>query len=303
VGIPNINPTQPKIDLSTKGFPEQTWWKTGLNFLRRKPLGSIGGIILLIFIFIAIFAPQLAPNGPFRMDSNRILVAPQAGAPLGTDEFGRDILSRLIWGARISLFVGLMAVGLGTTTGAVLGLLGGYYGGRIDFVIQRAMDTLLAFPMLVLALAMIAALGPSIANVILALAVVVMPSTSRVIRSSVLVIRETTFIEAARSVGVSDFRLIFRHVLPNCVAPFIIIATAGLGSAILSEASLSFLGLGVPSPEPSWGAMLSGSTQRYMYRAPWLAIYPGLAISLAVFGFNFLGDALRDILDPKLRKR
>lgn len=302
MGLLTSESIPPKSDLTTMGYRKHTWWTTGLDFIRRKPLGALGGIILLFLIIVAIFAPQLAPKDPYRMDSTRILVAPQGGT-LGTDEFGRDLLSRLIWGARISLFVGLMAVGLGTTTGAVLGLVGGYYGGRIDFIIQRVMDTLLAFPMLVLALAMVAALGSSIVNVILALAVVTMPSAARVIRSSVLVIRETTFIEAARAVGVSDMRLIFRHVLPNCLAPFIIMATAGLGSTILSEASLSFLGLGIPPPEPSWGAMLSGTTQRYMYRAPWLAISPGVAISMAVFGFNFLGDALRDILDPRLRKR
>ena len=292
-----------KSNLNSSAYRKRPWWKTALSLVRRKPLGALGGMILIIFIIIAIFAPQLAPKSPNSMDSTRLLVVPQAGSLLGTDEFGRDILSRLIWGARISLVVGLMSVSLGTTAGAILGLVGGYYGGKIDFVIQRVMDTMLAFPMLVLALAMVAALGSSMQNVILAIAVVMIPSASRVIRSSVLVIRETTYIEAARAVGVSDWRLIFRHVLPNCLAPFIIMATAGLGSAILSEASLSFLGLGIPPPEPSWGAMLSGTTQRFMYRAPWLAISPGMAISLAVFGFNFLGDALRDILDPRLVKR
>ncbi|MCW5852429.1 MAG: ABC transporter permease [Anaerolineae bacterium] len=258
---------------------------------------------MLTLIIVAILAPVLAPHDPYQLNTASILKAPRPGNPLGTDEFGRDILSRLIWGARISLYVGLLAVGLGTTSGAVLGLVSGYYGGRVDFAIQRVMDMLMAFPSLVLALAMVAALGSNIRNVVIALAVVIMPGASRVLRSSALSIGGMTYIEAARSVGASDMRLIFRHTLPNCLAPYIILATAGLGNAILSEASWSFLGLGTPPPEPSWGAMLSGQTQRYMYNAPWLAIFPGLAISLAVFGFNFLGDALRDVLDPRLRQR
>ncbi|MBB4650614.1 peptide/nickel transport system permease protein [Aminobacter niigataensis] len=274
-----------------------------LSLMRKKPLGAIGGVIILVFCLVALFAPWLAPFDPLKIDSSNLLTPPNASNWFGTDEFGRDILSRLIWGARISLFVGLSAVLLGTTTGSVLGLISGYFGGKLDSLIQRVMDTLMAFPMLVLALAMVAALGSSVRNVIIALAVVIMPNAARVIRSSALTVREKPFVEAAHNLGLSTWRILFRHVLPNCVAPFIILATAGLGSAILSEASLSFLGLGTPPPEPSWGAMLSGKTQRYMTEAPWLAIFPGLAITLVVFGFNFLGDALRDILDPKLRSR
>jgi peptide/nickel transport system permease protein len=277
--------------------------RTLATIARRKPLGAIGGVIIVVFVFVAIFAPLLAPFDPYQIDSNNLLKAPNLRNWMGTDEFGRDILSRIIWGSRVSIFVGLLAVGLGTTTGAVLGLTSGYFGGRIDYVIQRIMDTLMAFPMLILALAMVAALGSSIRNVILALAVVIMPNAARVIRSSALSVRERPFIDAARNLGFSDMRILFGQVLPNCIAPYIILATAGLGSAILSEASLSFLGLGTPPPEPSWGAMLSGKTQRYMTEAPWLAIFPGLAITVVVFGFNFLGDALRDILDPRLRTR
>lgn len=274
-----------------------------LHFIRHKPLGAIGGLIILVFCIVAAFAPFIAPFDPVKIDSGRLLLAPNAINYLGTDEFGRDIFSRLIWGARISLMVGLLAVLLGTTTGSLLGLISGYFGGKFDAVIQRIMDTLMAFPMLVLALAMVAALGSSIQNVIFALAVVIMPNAARVIRSTALSVRQKPFIEAAHNLGLSQWRILFRHVLPNCLAPYIILATAGLGSAILSEASLSFLGLGTPPPEPSWGAMLSGKTQRYMTEAPWLAIFPGLAITFVVFGFNFLGDALRDILDPKLRSR
>ncbi len=270
---------------------------------RRKPLGAIGAVVIFVFIMVALFAPWLAPYDPYTIDAANLLKAPSARNWMGTDEFGRDILSRIIWGSRVSVFVGLLAVSLGTTTGAILGLISGYFGGWLDYGVQRVMDTLMAFPMLILALAMVAALGPSIQNVILALAVVIMPNAARVIRSSALSVRERPFVEAARNLGFREMRILLKQVLPNCLAPYIILATAGLGSAILSEASLSFLGLGTPPPEPSWGAMLSGKTQRYMVEAPWLAIFPGLAITIVVFGFNFLGDALRDLLDPRLRTR
>jgi peptide/nickel transport system permease protein len=273
------------------------------NFARRNPMGAFGIGIIVIFIIIAVLAPWLAPHDAYLMDSSVILAPPSATHWMGTDEFGRDVMSRIIWGSRISLYVGLIAVGIGTTSGAVIGMVSAYFGGKLDYVVQRFMDMLMAFPMLVLALAMVAALGASIQNVILALAVVIMPNSARVIRSSVLSIKEKPFIEAAKNLGFSHARILFVHILPNCLAPYIILATAGLGGAILSEASLSFLGLGTVPPEPSWGAMLSGKTQRYMAEAPWLAIFPGLAITLVVFGFNFLGDALRDILDPRMRMR
>lgn len=274
-----------------------------LGFVRRNPMGAIGIVIIVIFVLIAAFAPLLAPHDPYVMDSTIILAPPSFAHWMGTDEFGRDVMSRVIWGSRISLYVGLIAVGLGTTIGAIIGMVSAYFGGKLDYAVQRVMDMLMAFPMLVLALAMVAALGSSIQNVILALAVVIAPNASRVIRSSVLSIKEKPFIEAAQNLGYSSFRILFVHILPNCLAPYIILATAGLGGAILSEASLSFLGLGTVPPEPSWGAMLSGKTQRYMTEAPWLAIFPGLAITFVVFGFNFLGDALRDILDPRMRLR
>ena len=274
-----------------------------MRFVRRNPMGAAGIGIIIIFVIIAALAPVLAPYDPYVMDSKIILAPPSAAHWMGTDEFGRDVMSRIIWGSRISLYVGLIAVGLGTTSGAVIGMISAYFGGKLDYSVQRVMDMLMAFPMLVLALAMVAALGASIQNVIIALAVVIMPNSARVIRSSVLSIKEKPFIEAAKNLGYSHGRVLFVHILPNCLAPYIILATAGLGGAILSEASLSFLGLGTVPPEPSWGAMLSGKTQRYMVEAPWLAIFPGLAITLVVFGFNFLGDALRDILDPRMRMR
>lgn len=273
-----------------------------LVFARRKPLGAIGAIIIVAFVLVAIFAPVLAPYDPYIINSSNLLAPPSAQHWLGTDEFGRDILSRIIYGARISIYVGFMAVGIGSTAGAVIGLVSGFFGGRVDYALQRLMDTLMAFPTLILALAMVAVLGSSIQNVIIALAIVKLPSAARVVRSVTLSIRARPYILAARNLGLSNTRIVFVHILPNVVAPFIILATAGLGAAILSEASLSFLGLGTPPPTPSWGAMLSGKTQRYMVEAPWLAIAPGMAITLVVFGFNFLGDALRDILDPHQRQ-
>lgn len=273
------------------------WW-----FVRRKPLGALGGFLIILMIVVAILAPVLATHDPYKINSAVILIGPNNEYLLGTDEYGRDLLSRIIWGSRISLYVGLLAVGLGTTTGASLGLISGYYRGKIDFIIQRVMDSLMAFPMLVLALAIVAALGQSTFNVIMALAVVIMPTASRVIRSSSLTIREMAYIESAHTLGCRNLRIVICHVLPNCIAPYIILVTAGLGQAILVEASLSFLGLGTPPPEPSWGAMLSGAAQRFVQRAPWMVVFPGMAITLAVFGFNFLGDALRDVLDPRLRR-
>lgn len=273
------------------------------KFLRRNKLGAVGAVIILIFLFVAVFAPFLIPYDGYSIDAQMILKPPSSAHWMGTDEFGRDILSRIILGSRISLYVGLMAVALGTSVGAVFGLISGYFGGKIDYVIQRFVDMLMAIPMLVLALAMVAVLGSDIENVILAISIVIWPSACRVIRSSTLSLREVPFVDAAHNLGFSDTRILFRHILPNTLAPFIIIATATLGSAILTEASLSFLGLGTPPPEPSWGAMLSGNTPRLMRNSPWLAVFPGLAITIVVFGFNFLGDALRDILDPKLRGR
>jgi peptide/nickel transport system permease protein len=278
------------------------WAKVKKNVLRR-PLGAMAALIIATLVFVAIFAPLLAPFDPYKINSTSLLQAPSVSHWMGTDEYGRDIFSRIIWGSRISLLVGLMAVGVGTTSGAVLGLICGYFGGRVDYIIQRFMDVLMAFPGLILALAMVTALGPNITNVIFALSVTIMPGASRVIRASAMALRESPFVDAAHNLGYSHTRILFRHILPNCAAPYIIIATSALGGAILAEAGLSFLGLGTPPPTPSWGAMLSGSAQRFMTEAPWLAVFPGLAITLVVLGFSFLGDALRDLLDPRLRTR
>lgn len=272
------------------------------DFARRKPLGAAGGVIVVGLVLVAILAPLLAPFNPYKQYLEDVFRPPGVPYFLGTDDLGRDILSRIIWGARISLYVGLLAVISGTTVGGVAGLVSGYVGGRMDMLLQRLMDALMSFPTLILALSIMAALGTSLSNVVIAIAIVEIPRASRVIRSTSLSVKEMQYVEAARAVGSSGWRIVFRHVLPNCLAPYIVLATAELGAAIIVEASLSFLGLGTPPPEPSWGGMLAGSGRSYLERAPWIAIFPGLVMSLVVFGFNLLGDAVRDIWDPRLRR-
>jgi len=278
------------------GVISQFW-----RFCRHKPLGAAGAVILTGMVLLAVFAPVVSPYGEYETNYKAIRVAPGAAHILGTDEFGRDLFTRIVWGARISLYVSGLAVGLGMTAGALIGLSGAFWGGVVDLISQRLLEVLMAFPMLVMALAIVAALGSSIDNVVFALAVVLVPQGARVVRSAALTTREADYVQAARAIGAKDLRILFHHVLPNCIAPYIIVLTAGLGWAILVEASLSFLGLGVPQPEPSWGGMLSGAGRQYVVTAPWMAVFPGLAITLAVFGFNFFGDALRDVLDPRLR--
>ena len=272
------------------------------RFVRQKPLGAAGGILVLAMVVMAVFADVLATHDPVRTDAARTLSPPSAVNWLGTDYLGRDIYSRIVHGARVSLIVGIASTLLGSALGGLVGLLSGYVGGLTDLVTQRVMDIMQGLPLLVLALVMSAALGPSLGNVIIAISVPIIPRAARVIRSSVLAIRETPYVEAARALGLSHLRIAFRHILPNTIGPFIVLATAQLGSAILVEAALSFLGLGVPEPYPSWGRMLSVSAAEYAQKAPWLVLFPGAAISLAVFGSNLLGDALRDVLDPRLRQ-
>jgi len=276
-------------------------WATIRYHAAAYPLGVVGAAIMLVFVFAAVFAGVIAPYDPIGTNAQLSLAAPSHAHIFGADQMGRDIYSRIIYGARISLAVGLGSTFLGCFFGIILGLTSGYLGGWVDLVIQRIVDVLQAVPLLVLALVMAAALGPALDNTIVAIAIPLIPYTARVIRSNTLTLREQPFVEAARAVGMSEFRIAVRHVLPNTLAPLIVIATAQLGAAILTEASLSFLGLGVPEPHPSWGRMLSESAAEYMRTAPWLVIFPGLAISLAVFGTNLFGDALRDILDPRLR--
>jgi peptide/nickel transport system permease protein len=279
--------------------PGSALWR----FIRRKPLGAAGGLIVLAMLLMAVFAELLATHDPVRTDPSQTLRPPSSAHWLGTDYLGRDVYSRIVHGARISLAVGIASTLLGSVLGGVVGLLSGYLGGITDLVTQRVMDIMQGLPLLVLALVMSAALGPSVTNVIVAISIPIIPRAARVIRSSVLSIREMPYVEAARSLGVRHLRVAFRHILPNTMGPFMILTTAQLGSAILVEAALSFLGLGVPEPYPSWGRMLSISAAEYAQKAPWLVLFPGMVISLAVFGTNLLGDALRDVLDPRLRQR
>ena len=267
---------------------------------REQPLGAMGVIVLAVMAIVAIGAPYIAPFDPTQGDAAALSSPPNAGNWLGTDAFGRDTLSRLIYGARISLLVGLGASLLGVVVGAALGIVTAYRGGWADVVTQRVMDALLAFPMLLLALAMAAVLGPSLPNVIVALAMPIVPRAARIARSSVLVLKAATFIEAARATGCSDLRIMLRHVLPNTFAPLLVIATAYLGLAIIQEAALDYLGAGIQEPDSSWGLMMSGSATSLALTAPWIVIFPGLAICLTVLASNLLGDAIRDLLDPKL---
>ena len=276
--------------------------RTGLaRFCRKKPLGAVGGAIMLLIVLAAIFADQLQTHDPIATEAAHTLAPPGETHWLGTDHLGRDIYSRIVHGARVSLIVSLASTLLGSVLGGMIGLLSGYVGGKTDLVTQRVMDILQGLPILVLALVMSASLGPSIQNVILAISIPIVPRAGRVIRSSVLSIREMQYVEAARAIGIRHLRIAFRHILPNTMGPFIVLGTAQLGGAILVEAALSFLGVGVPEPYPSWGRMLSVSAAEYAQKAPWLVLFPGVAISLAVFGSNLLGDALRDTLDPRLR--
>src|SRR5262245_14693442 len=281
--------------------PRPAWVGTVVRFARKKPLGAIGGAIMLVMALTAVFADVLATQDPIATQASATLAKPSAEHWLGTDHLGRDMYSRIVHGARVSLVVGIGSTLLGSVLGGVIGLLSGYAGGKTDLIAQRLLDILQGLPLLVLALVMSAALGPSLHNVIIAISIPIVPRASRIIRASVLSIREMQYVEAARALGLKHARIAFRHVLPNTIGPFIVLVTAQLGAAILTEAALSFLGLGVPEPYPSWGRMLSVSAAEYAQKAPHLVLFPGIAISLAVFGSNLFGDALRDTLDPRLR--
>ena len=281
--------------------PARGWVAPAGRFVRRYPLGAAGGAVMLVVIFAALGASALSTHDPIRTDAKRTFAAPGRQHVLGTDHLGRDIYSRIVYGARVSLTVGLACSLLGGLAGGTVGLISGYIGGGADLLIQPVLDIMQGFPLLVLALVMVAALGPSLPTVIVAIAVPFVPRIARVMRAATISIRETTFVEAAQAVGAGRARIVANHIFPNTVSPLIVMTTAQLGSAILIEASLSFLGLGVPEPYPSWGRMLSVSAAEFAQRAPWVVVFPGLAISLVVFASNLLGDALRDFLDPRLR--
>ena len=282
--------------------PARAWYMdVWVRMLRRKPLGTIGAAIVLVMLLAAVFAQTLTPYGFAQTNLRERFIAVSSDHWLGTDQLGRDVLTRILYGARISLYVGFGAVGLGSLLATVLGIFSAYWGGRIDLLLQRVVDAWMAFPGLLILMSILSLLGPSVFNITLVLGVAFGIQNSRIVRGVALSIRENTYIEGTRALGSGHLRVTMIHILPNVFPTIIVVATTGLSTVILTEASLSFLGLGVPPPHPTWGGMLSLSGLDHMYRAPWLAIWPATALSLAVFGFNMLGDALRDLLDPRLK--
>jgi peptide/nickel transport system permease protein len=290
-----------QAELSRAGADVTGFWGTAAFLVRCHPLGAAGGLIVLAFVFTAVFAGWITAFDPVTTNPRASLAAPGGPHILGADFMGRDMWSRIVYGARISLAVGIGSTVLGCLIGVVVGLASGYFGGWLDLIVQRVIDVMQALPLLVMALVMAASLGPSLTNTIIAISIPLVPHVARVIRSNTLMLRELPFVEAGRAASTNKVAIAIRHVLPNTLAPLIVLGTAQLGSAILTEAALSFLGLGIPEPHPSWGRMLSESAAEYVRTAPWLVIFPGIAISLAVFGTNLLGDAVRDILDPRER--
>jgi peptide/nickel transport system permease protein len=276
------------------------------QFMVQQPLGAAGLAIIVAMALCAAFAPWVAPYDPLAVNYGAMLAPPSAEHWLGTDSFGRDVASRIIYGARTALAIGFIASFWGSTLGAIIGVVSAYFGGKTDLLIQRIMDVLLSFPIIVLAITVVAVLGKNVVlgidvNLIIAVGLPMVPKVARVVRASALAIRELPYVDAARAAGYSHARIIFRHIVPNVVAPYLILLTAFVAQAILSEASLSFLGLGVTEPTPSWGLMLSGAAADFYQQAPWMIVFPGIAISLAVFAFNLFGDSLRDWLDPKIK--
>lgn len=272
-----------------------------VRFIRRYPTGAAAGAAILVLATIAALAPWVTPYDPVANDFLAMFAAPGPKHWLGTDAFGRDVLSRLIYGARTALLVGFAASLSGATLGAAIGVVSAYFGGGTDMLIQRLSDILISFPIIILALAIVAILGSGTFNLIAAIALSFVPRIQLVVRASALGVRRTAYVEAARAIGAGHWRIIIRHMVPNVVAPYLVMLTVFLGQAILLEASLSFLGLGVNEPTAAWGLMLSGAAVEFVQRAPWMAIFPGLAITFTVLAFNVLGDSLRDALDPRLR--
>jgi peptide/nickel transport system permease protein len=295
VAMVSLSPTVEELPLRASRA-SASW-----GFCRRNPLGACGAVVVLAMLIMAAFAEILAVYDPTANDFGAMLAPPDREHWLGTDQFGRDLLSRIIYGARTALLVGFVSASIGATLGLVLGVASAYFGGWFDLVLQRVMDVVMAFPLIIMALAVVAIFGTGTFNVIIAITIPVIPRCARVVRSSALAIREMPYIDAARAAAFGHWRIIVRHMVPNVIAPYLIVMTATVGQAILTEASLSYLGLGVQEPVPAWGLMLRGGAQEYAESAPWVAVFPGLAITLAVFAFNLFGDALRDELDPKFK--
>ena len=303
--------TTPDISIESDTLPpRKTFLQQVGRLARRQPLGFAGGLVVLAMVFMAVFAPWIAPFDPEASNFADMLVPPGSTSQmgdgfflLGTDQFGRDLFSRIIYGARTALLVGFTAAIIGSFAGLALGVASAYFGGYFDLIVQRIIDVFMAFPLIIMALAIVAIFGTGTDKVIIAITIPFIPRCARIVRSSALAVREMPYVDAARSIGFGSTRIIFRHITPNVVAPFLIMLTAFLGEAILLEASLSYLGLGVQEPTAAWGLMLQGGAEEYAESAPWVPIFPGLAITIAVFGFNLFGDAVRDALDPKLRSQ
>jgi peptide/nickel transport system permease protein len=301
-----LSPTRIAVPAAAEqDLPEhrRPWLRRALEFCHREPVGTLGMVLVIIMALAGLGADWIAPYDPTANDFAAMTEAPSWTHLLGTDQFGRDVLSRIVFGARTALIVGLTSAFIGGVAGLVLGVASAYFGGRLDNIVQRIVDVLMAFPLIIMALAVVAVFGTGVHNVIVAITIPLVPRCARVVRASALSIRELPYVDAARACGFGPMRIILCHMVPNVMAPFLILITAFVGQAILAEASLSYLGLGVQEPTPAWGLMLQGGAEEYATTAPWIAVFPGLAIMLTVFGINLFGDALRDVLDPKLRDR
>jgi peptide/nickel transport system permease protein len=281
---------------------ESVWTKVR-DLVRKQPLGAVGALIVVIMVLLAVFVETITVYDPTENNFEDMLLAPNFSYWLGTDQFGRDGLTRIIYGARTALFVGMVCAFVGATTGLILGVTSAYFGGNFDLLFMRIIDVFMAFPVIIMALAIVSIFGSSLPYLMFAITLPIIPDCARIVRSNALQIRSVPYIDAARALGYSHTRIIMRHMLPNVMAPYLIIFTSAIGGAILLEASLSYLGLGVQEPTPAWGLMLQGGAEEYLESAFWMAFFPGMAIALAVFGFNMFGDAVRDVLDPKLRSR
>ncbi len=281
--------------------PKRTALQSFVRFLQDKPLGALGLAIMLAFGILALIAPYVVPKDILDTNARAILMSPNSEAWFGTDQFGRDLFSRTLYGSRISMMVGFAVLVMGTTVGSILAVITAYIGGKVDLVTQRIVDALMAFPRLILALVIMSVLGASMFNLIIAISIGTLPNALRTVRSVVLSIKSSQYVDSARATGCTNLRIMIFHVAPNCMAPYLVIASVGLGAAILGEASLSFLGVGAPEQTVTWGSLLSRDKLQYFALAPWMAIFPGLFLTALVFGINVFGDALRDVLDPRLR--
>ena len=296
-------PTTAAVLVDDRGLSPRGIFAIIRTFLQRQPVGAIGIVLVLFFGIAGIIAPWIAPYNPTANDFSAMTEAPSWAHWLGTDQLGRDLLSRILYGARTAFIVGLTSAIVGGMTGLVLGVSSAYFGGHFDLWLQRVLDIVIAFPLIIMALTVVSIFGTGLQNVILAITIPLIPRCARVVRSSALAIREVPYVDAARALGYGHMRIILFHMVPNVMGPFLVIITAFVGQAILAEAALSYLGLGVQEPVPAWGLMLQGGAEEYATTAPWIAVFPGLAIMLTVFGINLFGDSLRDVLDPKLRDR